>query len=83
MPIAQTRLQVMQVTKLLQCVREGDKEQISKLCTNGVPHLINYNEPNVGDTALSTAAVANKDNLISYLLELGAHPDVIDFQVSF
>ncbi|CAD5116189.1 DgyrCDS5105 [Dimorphilus gyrociliatus] len=80
MPVAQTRLQVMQVTKLLQCVRDGDKEQIGKLCANGVPHLINYNEPNAGDTALSTAAVANKDNLISYLLELGAHPDVVDFQ---
>jgi hypothetical protein len=47
MPVAQTRLENLQVCKLLQCVRDEDKEQIEKLTLHGVPHLINYNEPTV------------------------------------
>ena len=80
MPIAQTRLETLQVCKLLQCVREEDKEQIEKLINSGVPHLINYNEPNEGDTALNIAAAANNDVMVEFLLELGAHPDVVDYQ---
>ncbi|XP_064621436.1 ankyrin repeat and EF-hand domain-containing protein 1-like isoform X2 [Lineus longissimus] len=80
MPIAQTRLETMQVCKLLQCVREEDREQIEKLTLNGVPHLINYNEPTEGDTALNIAACANNDSMIQFLLDLGAHPDVMDFK---
>ena len=47
MPVAQTRLENLQVCKLLQCVRDEDREQIEKLTLHGVPHLINYNEPTV------------------------------------
>jgi hypothetical protein len=42
MPVAQTRLEQLQVLKLLQSVRAEDKTQIEKLATNGVPDLINY-----------------------------------------
>ena len=42
MPIAQTRLEQLQVLKLLQSVRAEDKTQIEKLATNGIPDLINY-----------------------------------------
>ena len=80
MPVAQTRLETLQICKLLQCVREGDSGQIQKLTINGVPHLINYNEPLDGETALNIAAVANNDTMIEFLLELGAHPDVVDFK---
>jgi hypothetical protein len=80
MPIAQTRLETLQVCKLLQCVREKVKEQIQKMTTNGVPHLINYNDPAEGHTALSVAACANDDDMIEFLLDLGAHPDVVDFK---
>lgn len=80
MPVAQTRLETLQICKLLQCVREDDKVQIEKLTINGVPHLINFNEPGEGDTALIIAAVANNDGLIDFLLDLGAHPDVVDFK---
>ncbi|XP_013406383.1 ankyrin repeat and EF-hand domain-containing protein 1 isoform X2 [Lingula anatina] len=80
MPIAQNRLEVLQVCKLLQCVREGDKVQIEKLTLNGIPHLVNYNDPSEGDTALAIAACANNDEMIKFLLELGAHPDVMDFK---
>lgn len=42
MPIAQDRLEQLQVLKLLQSVRNEDVEQIEKLTTHGVPYLINY-----------------------------------------
>ena len=80
MPIAQSRLETLQICKLLQCVRDGDTFQIEKMILNGIPHLINYNEPTDGDTALNIAAAANDENMIAFLLELGAHPDVVDFK---
>lgn len=80
MPVANSRLEVMQVCKLLQCVRERHHIQVEKLVTNGVPHLINYTEPEEGDSALIIAAVANDEEMIKFLLELGAHPDVVDLQ---
>lgn len=45
----------IQVCKLLQCAREEDFEQITKLCENGVNMLININEPDKGETALGIA----------------------------
>ncbi|KAK3583308.1 hypothetical protein CHS0354_038919 [Potamilus streckersoni] len=80
MPVAQTRLEILQVCKLLQCVREKDKSQIEKMTIHGVPHLINYNDQIEGHTALSVAACANDDEMIEFLLGLGAHPDVVDFK---
>ena len=80
MPLAQTRLETLQVCKLLQCVREKDKTQIEKMTLHGVPHLINYNDASEGQTALSVAACANDDEMIEFLLSLGAHPDVVDFK---
>jgi hypothetical protein len=52
MPKAVSRLEILQVCKLLQCVRERDKAQIQKLTLNGVPHLINYNDPDEGEVSL-------------------------------
>ncbi|KAK7103920.1 ankyrin repeat and EF-hand domain-containing protein 1-like isoform X2 [Littorina saxatilis] len=80
MPKAVSRLEILQVCKLLQCVREKDKHQVEKLTISGVPHLINYNDYNDGNTALSVAAIANDDDMIEFLLELGAHPDVMDLK---
>ena len=34
----------------------------------------------MGDTALCLAAEANNVDMVSFLLELGAHPDVVDFK---
>ena len=48
MPKAVSRLEILQVCKLLQCVREKDKKQVEKLTISGVPHLINYNDPDEG-----------------------------------
>lgn len=80
MPIAQARLQVLQVCKLLQCVRERNKKQIEKLTINGTPQLINYNAAEDGLTALIVAANNNDDDMIEFLLGLGAHPDVMDLK---
>lgn len=33
-----------------------------------------------GHTALAVAALANDDDMIEFLLGLGAHPDVMDFK---
>ncbi|KAK7490166.1 hypothetical protein BaRGS_00018511 [Batillaria attramentaria] len=80
MPKAVSRLEILQVCKLLQCVRDQDKRQIQKLTTSGVPHLINYNDPEEGNTALSIAAASNDEEMMEFLLEIGAHPDVMDLK---
>ena len=80
MPIAQTRLEILQIHKFLQCVRNQDKEQIEKLCSHGVPHLINYSEPNDGETGLHLAARVNDEDMVKFLLGLGAHPNVVDLK---
>lgn len=80
MPVAQTRLETLQICKLLQCVRDKNKIQIEKMTVNGIPHIINYNDPNEGLTALGVAAAANDDDMIDFLLELGAHPNAVDLK---
>ncbi|KAJ8045832.1 Ankyrin repeat and EF-hand domain-containing protein 1 [Holothuria leucospilota] len=80
MPVAQTRLEILQTHKLLQCVRKKDKAQIEKLCTSGIPHLINYSEPENGETGLHLAARVNDEEMVKYILELGAHPNVVDLK---
>lgn len=83
MGVAKTRLETLQICKLLQCVREEDREQIQKLALNGVPNLINYNEPDNGETPLTIAATANNESMIEFLLQLepvGADPDVVDLK---
>ncbi len=42
MPVAENRLEQLQVLKLLQSVRQENESQIEKLTTNGIPNLINY-----------------------------------------
>ena len=42
MPVAEDRLELLQVLKLLQSVRLEDGHQIEKLTANGIPNLINY-----------------------------------------
>ncbi|TMS12485.1 Ankyrin repeat and EF-hand domain-containing protein 1 [Larimichthys crocea] len=46
--VAEGRLQVLQIYRLLQCVHEGDKEQIEKMVKLGVENLINLTEPKDG-----------------------------------
>jgi ankyrin repeat protein len=80
MPIAKDPVEVLQVKKLLHCVRTEDYNQINKLCEKGVEHLVNYNEPYEGQTALILAAILNNEKMLEFLLECGAHPNIVDFK---
>ncbi|XP_068732245.1 ankyrin repeat and EF-hand domain-containing protein 1-like isoform X2 [Montipora capricornis] len=80
MPVAQDRLEQLQVLKLLQSVRHEDVEQIEKLTTHGVPYLINYSEPENGETGLHLAACKNNEKMITLLLDLGASPNMVDLK---
>ncbi|XP_072217990.1 ankyrin repeat and EF-hand domain containing 1a [Leuresthes tenuis] len=76
--VAQGRLQVLQIYRLLQYVREGDKAQIEKMVNFGVKNLINLTEPQDGTGVLHVAVSANDLDLVSFLLSHGAHPDIQD-----
>lgn len=58
--VAEGRLQVLQIYRLLQCVHEGDKEQIEKMVKLGVENLINLTEPKDG-TGVLHVAVSHSD----------------------
>nr|CAB3221664.1 ankyrin repeat and EF-hand domain-containing protein 1 [Phallusia mammillata] len=77
---AESRLETLQVYKLLQCVRQEDTTQITKLCTQGIPMLINYRDPRDGECALHLAAQSNNEGMMKFLLKLGAFPNVQDFK---
>ncbi|XP_004593412.2 ankyrin repeat and EF-hand domain-containing protein 1 [Ochotona princeps] len=78
MALADKRLENLQIYKVLQCVRNKDKAQIEKLIKFGYPELVNFTEPVNGVSALHLASVSNDIDMVSFLLELGAHPDVQD-----
>ncbi|ELW64295.1 Ankyrin repeat domain-containing protein 5 [Tupaia chinensis] len=78
MALTDKRLENLQIYKVLQCVRNKDKKQIEKLTRLGYPELINFTEPINGHSALHLASVSNDVDMVSFLLDLGAHPDVQD-----
>ncbi|XP_069464410.1 ankyrin repeat and EF-hand domain-containing protein 1 [Ambystoma mexicanum] len=78
MPVAEGRLETLQIYKVLQCVRAKDKDQIEKLIKLGVQDLINITEPQNGDGVLHLAAVGNDVDMAYFLLGLGANPDEQD-----
>ncbi|ELR62850.1 hypothetical protein E5288_WYG017928 [Bos mutus] len=78
MALADKRLENLQIYKVLQCVRNKDKKQIEKLTRLGYPELINFTDPVNGNSALHLASVSNDIDMVSFLLSLGAHPDVQD-----
>ncbi|XP_077913063.1 ankyrin repeat and EF-hand domain-containing protein 1 isoform X2 [Halichoerus grypus] len=78
MALADKRLENLQIYKVLQCVRNKDTKQIEKLIRLGYPELINFTDPLNGHSALHLASVSNDVDMVSFLLSLGAHPDVQD-----
>lgn len=76
--VAEGRLEVLQIYKLLQLVREGNKAQVEKMVRLGVPNLINLTEPNEGTGVLHLTSISNNLDMAEVLLSLGAHPDVQD-----
>uniref|UniRef100_A0A8C6V164 Ankyrin repeat and EF-hand domain containing 1a n=1 Tax=Neogobius melanostomus TaxID=47308 RepID=A0A8C6V164_9GOBI len=74
---AKGRLEVLQIYKLIQCIHEDDKEQIENLLKYSVDNLINLTEPKDGIGVLHVAVGKNMEfSLVSFLLSLGANPDV-------
>ncbi|KAF6772062.1 hypothetical protein AHF37_09341 [Paragonimus kellicotti] len=80
MPIANSRLERIQLKKLLQCVINGDIQQIEKHVQYGVPNLINYNDPDDGITPLTSTVKQNDLKTLKILLKLGANADIVDFE---
>ncbi|XP_066533124.1 ankyrin repeat and EF-hand domain-containing protein 1a isoform X2 [Hoplias malabaricus] len=76
--VAESRLEVLQIYRLLQCVHQGDKAQIEKLVSMGVDDLINLTEPKEGKGVLHLASVANNIDMVEFLIAHGAHPNVQD-----
>ncbi|XP_058605134.1 ankyrin repeat and EF-hand domain-containing protein 1 isoform X1 [Onychostoma macrolepis] len=76
--VAEGNLEVLQIYKLLQYVREKDKPQINKMVDMGVSSLLNLTEPKQGLGALYQASLDRDEDLIRFLLSLGAHPDIQD-----
>lgn len=76
--VAEGRLEVLQIYRLLQCVHEDDKVQIERLVTMGVKDLINLTEPHEGKGVLHLASVANNTDMVEFLIAKGARPDVQD-----
>ena len=80
MPVAKDPVEILQAKKLLHCVRVEDYAQIEKLVEKGVRQLVNYNEPFEGETALILASSMNNEKMIEFLVQHGAHPNIVDFK---
>ncbi|KAL0169817.1 hypothetical protein M9458_034413, partial [Cirrhinus mrigala] len=76
--VAEGNLEVLQIYKLLQYVREKNKPQINKIVGVGVFNLINLTEPKQGLSALYQACLDRDEDLVQFLLSLKAHPDIQD-----
>lgn len=75
---ADGRLELCQLSKLLQCVRARDVRMIDNLASKGVPRLLDYAHPFDNETVLGLAGSRNDDTLLAHLLQLGADPSVAD-----
>ncbi|XP_012733563.2 ankyrin repeat and EF-hand domain-containing protein 1 [Fundulus heteroclitus] len=78
--LAQDRLEVLQIYRLLQWVHKGEKAEIEKMVKLGVKNLINLKEPRDGLGVLHLAVSTKNSDLVDLLLSLGAHPDVQDLR---
>uniref|UniRef100_A0A671PT76 Ankyrin repeat and EF-hand domain containing 1a n=1 Tax=Sinocyclocheilus anshuiensis TaxID=1608454 RepID=A0A671PT76_9TELE len=64
--LAKGRFEVLQIYRLLQCVQNGDKPYIEKLISMG------------GNGAMHLASVANKPDMLGFLIAQGVRPDMQD-----
>lgn len=76
--VTEGRLEVLQIYKLLQLVREKNKAQVEKMVRFGMPNLMDMTEPCEGTGVLHLTSVSNDLVMAEFLLSLGAHPDVQD-----
>jgi hypothetical protein len=86
--LAEGRLELCQLSRLLQLIRRRDFDAIANLVAKGVPSIIDYVHPastdpltlGDGQTALGLAADSNDDEMLEFLLGLGANPSVYDLK---
>ncbi|KAK7142671.1 hypothetical protein R3I94_012125 [Phoxinus phoxinus] len=78
--VAKGNVEVLQIYKLLQYVREKNRPQIKKMVQMGFSNLINMTEPKQGLSALYQASVDHDEDLVQFLLSLKAHPDIQDMK---
>ncbi|CAM4648580.1 unnamed protein product [Leuciscus chuanchicus] len=76
--VAKGNVEVLQIYKLLQCVREKNRPHIKKMVQMGFSNLINMTEPKQGLSALYQATVDRDEDLVQFLLSLKAQPDIQD-----
>lgn len=76
--LADGRLELCQLSKLLQCIRARDVRMIDNLVSKGVPRLLDYAHPTDNETVLGLTASRNDDTILTHLLELGADPNAAD-----
>ncbi|XP_067310520.1 ankyrin repeat and EF-hand domain-containing protein 1 [Pseudorasbora parva] len=76
--VAKGSVEILQIYKLLQYVREKNKPQIKKMVQMGLSNLINMTEPKQGLSALYQATLDHDEDLVQFLLSLKAHPDIQD-----
>ena len=76
--LAEGRLELCQLSKLLQCIRARDVRMIDNLVSKGVPRLLDYAHPADNESVLGLAASRNDDTLLTHLLQLGADPNIAD-----
>lgn len=70
--VAEGRLQLLQIYRLLQWVHEGNKMQIEKLVKLGVKNLINLIEPQDGTGVLHVAVSANNQGEMPLLCSISS-----------
>lgn len=71
--VAEGRLQILQIYRLLQCVHEGDMAQIEKMLNRGVKNVINLTEPQDGIGVLHVAVSANNQGEGPALCSVSSH----------
>ena len=82
--LADGRLELCQISRLLQMIRQRDFATIDSLVAKGVPCLIDHVHPgdgeSGGETTLGLAASVNDDEMLEHLFKLGANPNVFDLK---
>lgn len=74
--VAEGNLEVLQIYKRLQYVREKNKPLINKIVSVGVSSLINLTELKQILSALYQASLDRDEDLVQFRLSLRAHPDI-------
>ncbi|XP_063710850.1 ankyrin repeat and EF-hand domain-containing protein 1-like isoform X2 [Symsagittifera roscoffensis] len=77
--VVKTRLEELQLRKLLDCIRNRNQEVLNKIIQNGLPHLVNYVEKGPeGIGAVHLCALENDWAMLHELFKAGANPNLQD-----